>query len=249
MPPDERQRRQLLEGADVEDLAHHCGAAEHRTLVGAETLETRRQERVDPGRDVHRLEVAHGDPAAVHLHEPPVVDEHRDHLLDEQRIAFGPGRNVIPDVQGGLGLAEQLGDQTVAGRVVQRLEPHHGASAGALAPVRTPLEEVWPADAEQEDRDGLRVTRHVLDQREERRLGPMSVVEHDDERARICQAREEPPHGPEALLDDPSRFQEPGEVGDRLGDRTSVVSRRQQRLQLGDRLVRPVTLADCRLPP
>ena len=51
MRPASAGRRQRLERADVEDLAHHRGAAEHRALVGAEALETRREERVDPGRD------------------------------------------------------------------------------------------------------------------------------------------------------------------------------------------------------
>ena len=58
-------RRQLREGADIEGLAHHRRAAEHGTLVGAEELEARREQRVDPGRDSDVVEVADGDPAAV----------------------------------------------------------------------------------------------------------------------------------------------------------------------------------------
>ena len=153
---------------------------------------------------------------------------------------------MIPDLYGMLGIAEQLRDQAVAGCIVERLEPHRGASAraGALAPVRTPLEEIRAAGAEQQDRDGLRVTDDVLDQREERRLRPMSVVEHDDERTSRCQAREESPHGPEPLLDDSFRLHEPGELGDHFGHSTSVVTRRQQRPELGDDLVRSVGLAN-----
>ena len=132
--PGQRRGRQRLEGADVEDLANHRSAAEHRSLVGAEALETRRQKGMDPGRDVDGLEVAHGNPAAVFLLEQPVVDQHRDHLLDEQRIAFRRSRDVIPDVQSGLGLTEQLRDQAVAGRIVERLEPHRRASVRRSGP-------------------------------------------------------------------------------------------------------------------
>ena len=175
----------------------------------------------------------------------PVVDEHRDHLLDEQRIAFRHIGNAIPDVQCGLGLTEQLRDQTVAGRLVQRLELARGASTGALAPVRMPLEELRPADAEQENRNGRRVARHVLEQREERRLGPLGVVEHGDEWAGVCQSREKRSDGPETLLNCSSRFQKPRELGDRLGDSARIFMRREQRLQLRHCVIRTVALADA----
>ena len=134
MRPAQRWGRQRLEGADVEDLADHCSPAEHRALVGVEALETRRQEGVDPGRHADGLEVAYGNPAAVFLYEQPVVDEHRDHLLDEQRIALRRSGDAITDVQSGLALAEQLPDQTVGRRLVQRLEPQRRCFARVLWP-------------------------------------------------------------------------------------------------------------------
>ena len=222
----QRRRRQLFEGADVEDLAHHCRAAEHASLVGAEALEARRQEGVDPGRDADGLEVAHRDPAAVDLHEPPLVDQHRDHLLDEQRIAFRPGGDVIAHVEGGLRLAEQLGDQTVAGR----RRPAARASRWCFGPG------AWPQSGRRSRRSGrLTQSRRIGTDSVCRAtfsisarsvgLSPVGVVEHDDERPSRCEARKQPSHGPEALLDDSLRLQEPGELGDRLGDRAGVVGR------------------------
>ena len=56
---------------------------------GAEELEARREQGMNAGRDGDVVEVAHGHPATVERLEPPVVDEHRDQLLDEERVALG----------------------------------------------------------------------------------------------------------------------------------------------------------------
>ena len=69
-----------------------------------------------------------------------------------------------------------------------------------------PFEQLGPAGAEQDDRDGLGMTGQVLDQLEQRRLGPVRIVEEDDERTLGGEGREEPPHRPEALLDDAGRL-------------------------------------------
>ena len=154
------------------------------TLVRAEELEARREQRVDPGRDGDVVEVAHGHPATVERLQLAIVDEHRDQLLDEEGVALGATRDVIPDLREALRLAEQLRDQAVAGGIVQRLEPHDRAGAGARAvpPFREPLEQLGAAGAEQDDRDRLGVAREVLDQLEQRCLGPLRIVEQDDER-------------------------------------------------------------------
>ena len=50
-----------------------------------------------------------GDPAVVLADEQPVVDQHREHLLDEQRVAFGRGRRSgRRDVVGQLGRPEEV---------------------------------------------------------------------------------------------------------------------------------------------
>ena len=64
----------------------------------------------------------------------------------------------------------------------------------AAAPRRPKLEQVRPRDAEDEQRRIARPVGDVLDQVEERRLGPLEVVEVDDERTLAGGRLEEPPH-------------------------------------------------------
>ena len=207
-PHREVRARQIRDRADIEGLAHDRRAAENGALVRAEELEARSEQRVDPGRDGDVVEVAHGDPATVERLQLAIVDEHRDQLLDEERVALGATRDVIPNLREALRLAEQLGDQAVAGGIVQWLEPHDRAGAGACAvpPFREPLEQLGAAGAEQDDRDRLGMAREVLDQLEQRCLGPVRIVEEHDEGALGGEGREQPSDRPEALRDDAGRL-------------------------------------------
>ena len=61
----------------------------------------------------------------------------------------------------------------------------------AAAPCRPVVEQLRPRQAEQQDRRVAGPVRDVLDQVEERRLGPVDVVEHDDQRPRVARAPRE----------------------------------------------------------
>ena len=161
-----------------------------------------------------------------------------------------PG-DVIPNLREALRLAEQLRDQAVTGGIVQRLEPHDRAGAGACAvpPFREPFEQLGPAGAEQDDRDRLGMARKVLDQLEQRRLGPVRIVEEHDEGTLGGEGREQPSDRPEALRDDAGRLLQAGDMGDRLGDRVSVVIWREQRLDPRHALARSFVLLDPRRLP
>ncbi len=68
-------RRERHDRAAVEDLALHRAALEHASLARLELVEARSQQRLDRRR--HR-DVPH-----------PLLGEHRNHLLDEERVAAG----------------------------------------------------------------------------------------------------------------------------------------------------------------
>ena len=81
-------------------------------------------------------------------------------------------------------------------------------------------------DADEQDREIAREVGDVLDQVEERRLGPVEVVDHDDERPCSRERLEQPPDGPEGLLARPSsRAAEPERTGHAL-ERSARLSRR-----------------------
>ena len=84
--------RQLAERAVVEERALDGPPHEQRALALRQALEPRREERVDLLRDAQVAEVAGDDPAFVLPHEALLVDEHREQLLGEQRVALGERR-------------------------------------------------------------------------------------------------------------------------------------------------------------
>ena len=95
----------------------------------------------------------------------------RQHLLDEERVAAGgPGDSS----------AEPAGDvhwkQLVDVLVAQRLEPKRHRPRGAA------FGELRSRHADEQDRGPRGEERNLLDEIEERLLGPLDVVEDDDER-------------------------------------------------------------------
>ena len=85
-------------------------------LLALESVETRRQERVDRGRHPVRLQLA-GAPHAVLEEQQAVVDHHRQQLLDEERVAL----RGLDDVR-----ARVVRDAVVAQEVVDDLRARRG---------------------------------------------------------------------------------------------------------------------------
>ena len=129
-------------------------------------------------------EVADGDPAvAVRRGRGPVVDQHAEQLLDEQRVALGGRRRCAPATRrrdappsrfaiscrlasGGSG-SSRIDARVAAARRHSR--PLARAARGG------------PSRAAGSGRRSLQPTQ-VLDEVEQRRLGPVDVVEDDDQR-------------------------------------------------------------------
>jgi hypothetical protein len=55
---------------------------------------------VDRGWNRDRGEVAGREPPVVVANDEPVVDQHREHLFDEQRVALGGPHDAFGDVGG-----------------------------------------------------------------------------------------------------------------------------------------------------
>ena len=103
---------------------------------------------------------------------PSAVAGHRDHLLDEERVAAGGAGDLRAQLAG-----EPLGDQLVDVLVAERLEPERDR------PRRAALGQLRPRHAEQQDRRAGGEQRDVLEQVEEGLLAPLDVVEDDDQRS------------------------------------------------------------------
>jgi hypothetical protein len=96
-------------------------------------------------------------------------------------------------------VAEEVLDDEGAGLLVKRLEGDGHCVVGG-SPLRPALDEVRARRAEEQERCVLDGLHEVVDEVEERRLGPVDVVEDDDEGSLCGQVLEELPRTPEELL-------------------------------------------------
>ena len=191
---------ELAERAAVEQRALDGRPHEERALALGQALEPRGEQRVDRLRDAQVAEVAGDDPAAVVPHEALVVDEHREQLLGEQRVAVGEPGDPRLHRAGSGPPPSRFAISRRESSSLQRLERRRRRVALAAAPVGMDVEQLGSRHAEQEDRSVARVVREVVDEVDEGRLRPLEVVEDDDERARLRERLEELAHGPERLL-------------------------------------------------
>ena len=75
----------------------------------------------------------------------------------------------------------------------------------AAAPARTLVEELGAGDADEQDRRVVRPLRQMLDEVEKRRLGPLQVIEQDDQRPSAALRLEEPTDGRRSRRSGPGR--------------------------------------------
>jgi hypothetical protein len=143
------------------------------------------------------------------LHDPR-ADAAAEILLAGKRINEGLG----------LGLGQWLQNDRVV----------------AHAPPRALLEQMWSRNAEDEHRRLGDPGAEILDQVEQRRLGPVDVFENDDERTLPGQSLEETPDRPEDLAGGRTALGSSGQLEHALRDGAGV---RVVREQGGDRRVRP----------
>jgi hypothetical protein len=168
-----------LDGSAVEDPALDCTALEHVPLGHVELVEPGCEQCLDRWR--HR-----------ELRASRIAHE-RHHLLDEERVALGRIRDLRPQlvVRG----AKRV-EQTVRLVTRQRLEQDGRRVQLSPAPALAPVEQLGARHAEHEEGRVPREVRDVLDQVEERLLGPMDVVEQAYDRPLVRPLLQQLPEAP-----------------------------------------------------
>ena len=195
----------------MEDEPLDRAALENASLAGVELVEPRGEQGLDRRR--------HRDLAAV-------FRGHGDHLLDEEWIASG--RLEDPVAQSVRDPVGECPDQLARGFRAERLEQHVRRVQLAATPSGSPVEQLGPCHAEQEDRRAAAEIRDVLHEVEKGRLAPVDVVEDHDERPIRGARLQELAEAPGDLL--------------RRARRRLVAQDRRKRLALG--LSRPELLHD-----
>ena len=177
----------------VDRGAHRIGgehrdraAVEHLALDGArsmtsarrlEAVQARLQQRVDRGR--------HGDRAVL----PSIASiSSTKSGLPSERPRCAPGSSSSGARAEQVPISSALVGASGSSRTVV-------AFSFPAAPGRPQLQQLGPGDAEQEDRRVAREVGDVLDEVEERRLGPLEVVDDDDLRPLGGARLEEPAEG------------------------------------------------------
>ncbi|HEY3212124.1 MAG TPA: hypothetical protein VGL16_02805 [Actinomycetota bacterium] len=132
------------------------------------------------------------------MFEQAVVDQHGEHLLNEERIAFGGLGDPPSELLGTDRGAKEIGDQLVGLLVGERLDWLDRRIKPA--PRGSKVEQVGAGHTHEQDRGVARPVGHVLDEIEESRLTPLDIVEHQHERASAGDRLEHPSDRPERLL-------------------------------------------------
>ena len=116
---------------------------DHRALAVIETVEPRREQRLDRR--------GHGDgQVAVGRVEEPLVRQHGDDLLDVERVALGDVEDLSRGALAEARRAQEVPQQVGGLRLGQRLQEDRGSVRFAAAPPRPSVEELGAGHDEQQ---------------------------------------------------------------------------------------------------
>ena len=216
----------------------HRTVLKHRSLRAFELVEASRQERMDARGDVKRCRDLVQVPGSVALVEGAAVPQHRDHLLEEQRIPIRGRDDALP----------QLGWQLVTSKLVADDRVRCGAVQGRQvqvrpgpSPARSTIEQLGPSRGNEQDRPGSSPG-DVLEKVKERVVRPVQILDEQGEGRAVGGMLEHPTGRPEQLVLALGRCVEPDERGQWLDH----LVRRLERVETLAHLARGVALVDAR---
>ena len=217
-------RRDVLDSALPEDPADDSRSLQQYFGIWRQVIDTRSDERLQ--RVGNTIVVA-------------ALGEHANGLLDEQRVAFrsieqalGQGRRIRQ-------VGDESGDELVTLLLGQRLELDGGRPHAASAPAWPHVEQVRSREAEDQQRRAHPVG-DVLDEVEHRLLGPVDVLEEEDERLHVGKRAHDLAGGPRDLLRAAlalDSFQEARSQADQVGDSIVFAAGAELLERLFERLV------------
>ena len=186
------------EGLGTEPPTEDRRGEEHAPVARGERVDAGRHERAEGLRDLHPVRRFEHLETLVPGPGLAAVDQHPQHLHPVERHAAGTlddpphdaRREVRPEAE------EQFGHLLVG----QRLELDRREAVVTGAPCRALVEELGAGQGHDEDRVGARPRRDVIDEVEQRRVGPLEVLEDQEHRRPVGDALEEPAPGREELV-------------------------------------------------
>ena len=176
--------REGRDRAAVEDLSLDRAPLERGPLGGRELVEPRREERLDRPRHRHRIRR---------------LLDHREHLLDEERVAFRGRPDPLAQLRSSAGRrGARRSARRSPGPKAARAAPSSRSASRRPSPAAARAARAAPGRGAGSGRPAT--VGDVLDQVEERRLAPVDVVEDDHERPVRSNGLQELAHSARDLL-------------------------------------------------
>ena len=204
-------RIEIGDGAAPEHATDEGAVADDRPRVWRQPVDARRDQRL------HGV----GDP---HRHPLAPLREHPDRLFDEERIALRLLEQGAPDVVGQHGVRGKGVDEHLGLALGQRPEIDRDRPSPPTSPARARLEQLGTRKTHDQHRRVVDPVREVLDEVEQRILGPVDVLEAEHERLRLGEAHRPLLGGPRDLLPaSPARdgVEHTGRETEEIGDRVA----------------------------
>ena len=174
---DRRQLADPLQHAAPEGRTDHGGVEQGRAR--------RRRQRVDPRGDRR----SHG---RRQLLARDLVRHRGDQLLQEEGVPFGDRHHALDG--GGRRLREEGGRHRLRVGIAERLERKGRLADQPAAPGASGLEELGPREREDHHPRVPDVRHEVIDQVEQGVVGPVHVLEHEQQRLAPSEMLHEHPH-------------------------------------------------------
>jgi hypothetical protein len=192
-------RGQLKQRATGELLTHDSGALDHHPVVIRQPVQTRGQQGMDGRRDGDLRRLVGSLPGTVMAFQHAVVHKSAKDLRHEQRVSLGDTDDVV-DQSAVDGAREQALGEQLALDLTER--PHHedvlvGRPSRQLRPRRAQLGSRHHQD---QHRRGSNLVAQMHHQVDEGGLGPVHVVQDDDQRAPSGCRLHQPADRPERLV-------------------------------------------------
>ena len=172
-----------------EDLAHDRGVVHERLPVGVERVEARCDNSVDFLRN-RDLVVGCDLAPAVAASQQAAVAEHADELLGIQGIASSALEQRSLGDWRQRDVSEQLGDEPRCFRVFEGRKGNRGGVPLATRPAGRTFVELRPCRPDDEQRNIRAPFDEVVQEREQGRVRPVEILDHQDKRLLSCHGLE-----------------------------------------------------------
>ncbi len=169
------------DGFRPEDATDDRGALQRPLLRCLQQVDPRGQDALHGVGDVDVGDVGRREPSILATDDAALVDQLPDDLLQEERVAFGTFQDPRVDRMGEVLDFEEERNESVGVVARERFERDRRHVPLAATPPRTPVGELWTGGTHEQHGSDDSVC-ELLEKVEQRRAGPVDVLDHDDDR-------------------------------------------------------------------